>query len=190
MTFLDCLLYFTPCINWNDLSLSIITKQKRSLQTRCPLVFLQNEPRVLEKPIVVQSVATNGRLFQFVVFQLNTTDLQSDSGVKNLVWVDEDQPLYEFAKVRPFIKKKVVKVKSRVPSDTFTLSIKIALYGLPTVEELKRCILTLFFISTRLYCFLNCAVWCRSVCYVDIQFLSCCREITRLKRHIWHVREV
>lgn len=61
---------------------------------------------------MVQSVATNGRLFQFVVFQLNTTDLQSDSGVKNLAWVDEDQPLYEFAKVKPLIKKKVVQVKS------------------------------------------------------------------------------
>jgi len=97
------------------------------LTDRCPVVFLQKEPRVLEKPIVVQSVATNGRLFQFVVFQLNTTDLQSDSGVKNLVWVDEDQPLYKFAKVRPFIKKKVVKVKIRVCSDTCTLSIKTAL---------------------------------------------------------------
>lgn len=115
--------------------MSLITKQKRKFTGRCPLVFPQKEPRVLEKPIVVQSVATNGRLFQFVVFQLNTTDLQSDSGVKNLVWVDEDQPLYGFAKVWPFIKKKVVKVKSRVRSDTFTLSIKIALYGLPTVEK-------------------------------------------------------
>uniref|UniRef100_A0A671P9F6 Large ribosomal subunit protein mL37 n=1 Tax=Sinocyclocheilus anshuiensis TaxID=1608454 RepID=A0A671P9F6_9TELE len=51
------------------------------------------------KPIVVQSVASNGRLFQFVVFQLNSTDLQSDSGVKNLAWVDEDQPLYEWCQV-------------------------------------------------------------------------------------------
>lgn len=71
----------------------------------------QSEPRVLEKPIVVQSVGTSGRLFQFVVFQLNTTDLELDSGVKNLAWVDADQPLYDFAKVRPFIKKKVVKVR-------------------------------------------------------------------------------
>ncbi|KAF5888597.1 39S ribosomal protein L37, mitochondrial, partial [Clarias magur] len=68
-----------------------------------------DESRVLEKPIVVQSVGTNGRLFHFVVFQLNTTELTSDSGVKNLAWVDGDQPLYDFAKVRPFIKKKVVR---------------------------------------------------------------------------------
>lgn len=68
---------------------------------------------MLEKPIVVQGVATNGRVFQFVVFQLNSTDLESDAGVKNLVWLDADRPLYDFAKVRPLIKKKVVKVGIR-----------------------------------------------------------------------------
>ncbi|KAK3534346.1 hypothetical protein QTP86_014258, partial [Hemibagrus guttatus] len=71
-----------------------------------------DESGVLEKPVVVQSVGTSGRLFQFVVFQLNTTDLESDSGVKNLVWIDADQQLYDFAKVRPYIKKKEVKVRS------------------------------------------------------------------------------
>lgn len=73
----------------------------------------QPEPQVLEKPVVVQSVATNGRLFQFLVFQLNTTDLTTDTGVKNLAWMDEDQALYDFAKVRPLIKKKVVQVRSQ-----------------------------------------------------------------------------
>ncbi|XP_030630215.1 large ribosomal subunit protein mL37 [Chanos chanos] len=90
------------------------------------------EPRVLEKPIVVQSVATNGRVFQFVVFQLNTTDLASDSGVKNLVWVDEDQQLYDFAKVRPFIKKKVVKVPAGLSGyqpDTFKRFLALYLHG-------------------------------------------------------------
>lgn len=61
----------------------------------------------------MQSVGTNGRIFHFVVFQLNTTELTSDSGVKNLAWIDGDQPLYDFAKVRPFIKKKVVRVRER-----------------------------------------------------------------------------
>ncbi|KTG32233.1 hypothetical protein cypCar_00009738 [Cyprinus carpio] len=90
------------------------------------------EPSVLEKPIVVQSVATNGRLFQFVVFQLNTTDLQSDSGVKNLAWVDEDQPLYEFAKVKPLIKKKVVQVPAGLSGyqpDTFKKFLALYLHG-------------------------------------------------------------
>lgn len=73
---------------------------------------LQTKPGVLEQPIVVQSVATNGRMFQYVVFQLNTTDLQADEGVKNQVWVENDQLLYDFAKVRPLIKKRVVQVRT------------------------------------------------------------------------------
>lgn len=91
-----------------------------------------NESRVLEKPVVVQSVGTSGRLFQFVVFQLNTTDLESDSGVKNLAWVDADQPLYDFAKVRPFIKKKVVKVPAGLAGyqpETFKKFLALYLHG-------------------------------------------------------------
>ncbi|KAM9004008.1 39S ribosomal protein L37, mitochondrial [Sarcophilus harrisii] len=66
------------------------------------------EAQVLERPIVVQSVGTDGRVFQFVVFQLNTTDLTSSDGVKNLVWVDSDQLLYQHFRCLPVIKKKVV----------------------------------------------------------------------------------
>ncbi|XP_006879775.1 PREDICTED: 39S ribosomal protein L37, mitochondrial [Elephantulus edwardii] len=67
-----------------------------------------DDPKVLEQPVTVQSVGTDGRLFQFLVFQLNTTDLASDAGVKNLVWVDSDQLLYEHFWCRPVIKKKVM----------------------------------------------------------------------------------
>lgn len=65
---------------------------------------------VLDHPITVQAVGTNGRIFQFLVFQLNTTDLSGDGGIKNQAWLDEDVELYDFAKVRPLIKKKQVKV--------------------------------------------------------------------------------
>lgn len=69
------------------------------------------EPRdLLERPVVVQVVGTNGRFFNFLVFQLNTTDLSEDSGVKNMVWMEKDLELYEYAKVRPLIKKKEVQV--------------------------------------------------------------------------------
>ncbi|XP_006839862.1 PREDICTED: 39S ribosomal protein L37, mitochondrial [Chrysochloris asiatica] len=67
-----------------------------------------NEPKVLEQPVTVQSVGTDGRLFQFLVFQLNTTDLTCSEGVKNLVWLDSDQLLYRHFWCRPVIKKKVV----------------------------------------------------------------------------------
>ncbi|XP_037537900.1 39S ribosomal protein L37, mitochondrial [Nematolebias whitei] len=64
---------------------------------------------VLDRPITVQAVGTNGRIFQFLVFQLNTTDLSGDNGIKNQVWLDESVELYDFAKVRPLIRKKQVK---------------------------------------------------------------------------------
>lgn len=60
---------------------------------------------------MVQSIGTDGQLFQFMVFQLNTTDLVSNDGVKNLVWIDSDQNLYERAQCVPEIKKRVVTVR-------------------------------------------------------------------------------
>lgn len=59
---------------------------------------------------MVQSVGTDGQLFQFMVFQLNTTDLVSSDGIKNLVWIDSDQNLYEKAQCIPEVKKRVVMV--------------------------------------------------------------------------------
>lgn len=67
-----------------------------------------NVTKVLEQPIVVQSVGTDGRVFQFLLLQLNTTDLASNEGIKNLVWIDSDQLLYRHFWCRPVIKRKVV----------------------------------------------------------------------------------
>lgn len=86
----------------------------------------------LEQPIVVQAVGTNGRLFQYVVFQLNTTSLRSDSGVKNLVWVDEDQLLYEHAMDKDILERKVVKVPkglSGYQPETFKKFLSLYLHG-------------------------------------------------------------
>ncbi|XP_059200254.1 39S ribosomal protein L37, mitochondrial [Centropristis striata] len=87
---------------------------------------------VLDRPITVQSVGSNGRIFQFMVFQLNTTDLSGDDGVKNQVWMEEDVELYDFAKVRPYIKKKVVKVPTGLTGykpETFTKFLAMYLHG-------------------------------------------------------------
>ena len=65
-----------------------------------------NDHKVLEQPVVMQSTGTHGRIF--LVLQLNTTDLASEEGVKNLVWVDSDQLLYQHFWCLPVIKKKVV----------------------------------------------------------------------------------
>uniref|UniRef100_A0A8D3BDR9 Large ribosomal subunit protein mL37 n=1 Tax=Scophthalmus maximus TaxID=52904 RepID=A0A8D3BDR9_SCOMX len=88
--------------------------------------------RMLDCPITVQAVGTNGRIFQFLVFQLNTTDLSGDDGIKNQVWLDEDVELYDFAKVRPLIKKKQVKVPAGLAGykpETFSKFLALYLNG-------------------------------------------------------------
>lgn len=90
------------------------------------------QPGELEAPIVVQAVGSNGRMFQYVVVQLNTTALVDDQGVKNMVWVDEDQELYEYAKIRPIVKKKVVQVPAGLSGyqpQTFQKFLSLYLHG-------------------------------------------------------------
>ncbi|KAM9845397.1 large ribosomal subunit protein mL37 [Aulostomus maculatus] len=93
---------------------------------------LDASPRVLDHPITIQSVGTNGRFFQFLVFQLNTTDLSGDDGIKNQVWLEEDLELYDYAKVRPLIKKKQVKVPAGLAGykpETFSKFLALYLHG-------------------------------------------------------------
>lgn len=88
--------------------------------------------QLLDKPITVQAVGTNGRIFQFLVFQLNTTDLSGDDGIKNQVWLDGDNELYDFAKVRPLIKKKQVKVPAGLfgyKPEVFSKFLSLYLHG-------------------------------------------------------------
>ncbi|XP_041133698.1 39S ribosomal protein L37, mitochondrial-like [Polyodon spathula] len=89
-------------------------------------------PQVLKHPVVIQSIATDGRLFQFIVLQLNTTDLGPDTGVKNLIWMDQDQLLYDYAKCRPLIKKKIIKVPAGLAGyqpQTFKKFLALHLHG-------------------------------------------------------------
>ncbi|XP_077579913.1 large ribosomal subunit protein mL37 [Stigmatopora nigra] len=88
--------------------------------------------RALDHPITLQAVGTNGRLFQFIVLQLNTTDLKGDNGIKNQVWVDEDAELYDFPNDRPFFFKKQLKVPiglSGFKAETFTKFLALYLHG-------------------------------------------------------------
>ncbi|XP_053549962.1 39S ribosomal protein L37, mitochondrial [Bombina bombina] len=77
-------------------------------------ILFGEEAKDLPHPIVVQSIATDGQLFQFCVFQLNTLDTNSDDGIKNLVWMDSDQPLYDTALCAPKVRRKVVLVPADV----------------------------------------------------------------------------
>uniref|UniRef100_A0A8C9FFM3 Large ribosomal subunit protein mL37 n=1 Tax=Pavo cristatus TaxID=9049 RepID=A0A8C9FFM3_PAVCR len=95
-------------------------------------VLYGNDPQVLEQPIVVQSVGTDGQLFQFLVFQLNTTDLVSNDGIKNLVWIDSDQKLYESAQCVPEVKKRVVTKPTGIyglQPETFKKFLALYLHG-------------------------------------------------------------
>lgn len=95
-------------------------------------ILYGDEPQVLEKPIVVQSVGTDGRCFHFLVFQLNTTDLDSSQGIKNIAWLDADQLLYEDARSQPEIKKKVVVVPAGIHGyrpETFKKFLAFYLHG-------------------------------------------------------------
>ena len=51
--------------------------------------------KVLDVPLAGQAIYTNGRIFGFVCFQLNTLDLESESGSTNVAWVKSDVALYD-----------------------------------------------------------------------------------------------
>ncbi|XP_035690915.1 39S ribosomal protein L37, mitochondrial-like [Branchiostoma floridae] len=50
----------------------------------------------LPEPITAQGVAMEDGVFHFLVYQLNTTKLREDGGVKNMVWIDCDNRLYNY----------------------------------------------------------------------------------------------
>lgn len=51
--------------------------------------------KTLPEPICVQSVSIGETDLNFVFFQLNTLDFTSDSGVKNIAWLDTGNSLYQ-----------------------------------------------------------------------------------------------
>ncbi|XP_030061485.1 large ribosomal subunit protein mL37 [Microcaecilia unicolor] len=91
-----------------------------------------DDSKILEHPVVVQSVGTDGRTFQFVVFQLNTMDLDASDGVKNLIWMDSNQPLYEYAKCLPKKRKREIVVPAGLSGyqpGTFKKFLALYLHG-------------------------------------------------------------
>ena len=57
--------------------------------------YYQSDVTTLPEPVCVQAVSTDGVIFHFGCFQLNTLNLSSDSGVKNMAWFDNDNRMYE-----------------------------------------------------------------------------------------------
>ena len=62
-------------------------------------LYLQAEVRQLPAPVCLQCVHTDGITFHFTAFQLNTLDFTSNDGIKNFVWFDNDNKL--FNKIEP-----------------------------------------------------------------------------------------
>lgn len=61
----------------------------------------------LPAPVCVQSVSMDHQTLSFVCFQLNTLSLDSDSGVKNQVWVDGGNHLFQKILGQPWMPKAI-----------------------------------------------------------------------------------
>ncbi|KHJ41990.1 hypothetical protein D918_07880 [Trichuris suis] len=58
------------------------------------MLTLQSSPIVLPTPITCQCVQCCENNFDFCVLQLNTTNISGNDGVKNIVWYDTGNTLY------------------------------------------------------------------------------------------------
>ncbi|WAR05028.1 RM37-like protein [Mya arenaria] len=56
----------------------------------------------LEHPITVLNINSSESIFNFTVFQLNTLDFHSSSGVKNFVWTDYDNAMFVKTRCKPW----------------------------------------------------------------------------------------
>ena len=61
--------------------------------------FFQPDVKVLPEPITIQNINMDWTTLNFLCFQLNTLDTNTDDGVKNLAWCDNDNKL--FSKIYP-----------------------------------------------------------------------------------------
>ena len=55
----------------------------------------QCDVKTLPEPITTQCIGTNGEMYSFMCFQLNTLNLDSGDGIKNMAWFDSDNVMYQ-----------------------------------------------------------------------------------------------
>ena len=60
----------------------------------------------LEKPITVINVNMNYNILNFIVFQLNTLDFDSEDGIKNFAWFDSAK-LFSKKLCKPWLEPRV-----------------------------------------------------------------------------------
>ncbi|XP_055371253.1 39S ribosomal protein L37, mitochondrial [Condylostylus longicornis] len=75
-------LYKTP-VKTNQLQGRTLLKAFAAAYTKATMMY-GNKTKDLEKPLVVQSIHTDGKQFHFGIFQLNTTNLSDSNETKNI----------------------------------------------------------------------------------------------------------
>ena len=105
----------------------------------------------LPHPVVVQCVAGDGVRFHFIHFQLNTLRHATDDGIKNMVWVDQDNFLFNdmYPQDIPIFRKR----KNRKTNRTYVRRIKRKRDPLEGLQDLNVDVYRKF-----LACYLNGAV--------------------------------
>ncbi|XP_075147365.1 mitochondrial ribosomal protein L37 [Haematobia irritans] len=68
--------------------------------SRAKQVYGATCPKELPKPIVVQSIQTDGHIFHFGIFQLNTLELDGKSNLSNYWFEEENMHLYSHCEFR------------------------------------------------------------------------------------------
>ena len=64
---------------------------------------LQEDVKILPEPISIQHISLLPSHFMATYFQLNTLDLDSDTGVKNLVWTAPRSQMFEKVLAEPWM---------------------------------------------------------------------------------------
>lgn len=70
-----------------------------------------SDVRTLPEPITVQHVTLEQSKFLFAFFQLNTLDLDSDNGIKNLVWTADSAELFKIIPGQPWMPRPLKKTR-------------------------------------------------------------------------------
>ncbi|XP_071842311.1 large ribosomal subunit protein mL37-like [Apostichopus japonicus] len=83
--------------------------------SRAKQIYGKDYNSTLKTPVVTQGIDTDGVNFGFVTVQINTLDMDSKDGVRNMIWVDGENPLYEdmYPQDIKIIKKKGMKKNKR-----------------------------------------------------------------------------
>jgi len=90
--------------------------------------------KTLPEPISIQHVLLEQDHFLFTFFQLNTLDLDSETGIKNLVWTAEKANLFQKILGQPWMPK-AIRYDRYVDFDPLAFDKFVAVYynGVPEV---------------------------------------------------------